>query len=86
MAHTDQPPESPVRAAAAEAEAEPCPPHTAGDGAVCRCGAGADVERHGFCASGHPLPGHGAALSKRHGLYALNSSPDHRAFEDAGRA
>ena len=49
------------------------PPHSAPGGAICRCGSGAHADRPGFCLRGHPLPGHGGALSRRHGLYAALS-------------
>lgn len=51
-----------------EASAEPVPSHPAGDGTACRCGAKPHPERAGFCARSHPLPGHGALLSRTHGL------------------
>ena len=66
-------------------DGEPLPPNPVPDGAACRCGARASRDREGFCSHGHPLLGHGADLSTRHGLHVLNSSPEFRVFEDAGR-
>jgi hypothetical protein len=47
----------------------PQPPDSASGGAVCTCGRAPQADRPGFCVGGHPLPGHGARLSRRHGLY-----------------
>jgi hypothetical protein len=69
----------------AAVDERPDPTNPAGAGGECRCGASPHPTHRGLCARGHTLPRHGAALSTRHGLYALNT-PELRVFEDAGRA
>lgn len=65
------------------APGDPSPPEPGSGGAVCRCGRGPHADRVGFCAANHPLLGHGAALSARHGLFAAEAA-EHLA--DARRA
>ena len=52
---------------------------------ACRCGASPHADDPGRCAAGHPLRGHGAELSLRHGLHAATRTAEDAEIEALGR-